>query len=60
MPITKRTGKKTAKGFYYDNTVEITLPDGSKGRVNKFDAEKIKAKLKTEKIQAKFGKAKKA
>lgn len=35
---------KDGKGFYEANTVEITL-NGSKVRVNKFEAEALKEKL---------------
>lgn len=33
------------QGFYGENTVEVTFPDGKKRRVNKFEAEDLKKKL---------------
>jgi len=33
------------QGFYGENTVEVTFPDGKKRRVNKFEAEELKKKL---------------
>lgn len=36
--------KEKKSGFYFDNTVEIEI-NGKKKRVNKFEAEMLKAKL---------------
>ena len=47
--------KQTKKpdGFYSKNTVDVKFPDGKTRRVNKFEAEKLKTKLKGDKFTKK-------
>ena len=47
--------RKQQSGFYTDNTVEITFPNGKKKRVFKLEAEALKKKLATPKFQKKYG-----
>lgn len=53
----EKPSKRIQSGFYKDNTVEVTFPDGSTHRVFSQEAEALKKKLATPKFQKMFGKA---